>query len=148
MKESALWKKLNLLAKKNKWHLTRIESNTGVRGIPDVYCMVEGHSFWLELKSKLGKNCGLSNYQINWHLKHIRSGGKVFILVASTLQRGFEILKIHDPMTKTLPDSKSLLDSETLPDSRSLPYSKSLPDIHISQISNNINLEKLILSIL
>ena len=142
MKESALWKKLNQLAKKNKWHLTRIESSTGVRGIPDVYCMIEGHSFWLELKSKLGKNCGLSNYQINWHLKHIRSGGKVFILVASTLQSGFEILKIHDPMTKTLRNS------ETLPDSKSLPDSRSLPDIHILQISSNTNLEKLILSIL
>jgi hypothetical protein len=153
MKESSIWKNLNQLAKKNKWHLTRIENSTGVQGIPDVYCMVEGHSFWLELKSKEGKNLGLSNYQINWHIKHILSGGKVFILRPSTLQGGFEILKIRVPRTMVNGCSRfvpplrgeSLPDSGSLPDSESLPNSESLPYIHISQ---NQDLEKLIRTIL
>jgi len=153
MKESSIWKKLNQLQKVNKrWHLTRIESLT-IQGIPDVHCLINGQSFWLELKSKKGKNLGLSNYQINWHIKHILSGGKVFILVPSTLEQGFEILKIRVPRTEVNGCSRfvpplrggSLPDSESLPDSRSLPNSESLPYIHISQ---NKNIEELIRIIL
>ena len=71
LKESSIWKKLNQLQKTNKgWHLTRIESHT-IQGIPDVHALISGKSFWLELKSKKGNNLGLSNYQINWHIKHI-----------------------------------------------------------------------------
>lgn len=153
MRESSIWKKLNQLQKTNKgWHLTRIESHT-IQGIPDVHALISGKSFWLELKSKKGNNLGLSNYQINWHIKHILSGGKVFILRPSTLQGGFEILKIRVPRTMVngcsrfvpAPHSKSLPDSGSLPDSRSLPNSESLPYIHISQ---NQDLEKLIRTIL
>ena len=138
MKESSLWKNLNQLQLRNKrWHLTRIESLT-LQGIPDVYAVIEGKSFWLELKSKEGKNLGLSNYQINWHLKHQSAGGSSFILLASTSCRAFKLFRVEvrEPSTKTLPDSRSLSDS------RSLPY------IHISLISSHKNLEKLIRSIL
>ena len=94
MNESELWQKINILQKTQKlWHFTRIESAT-IRGIPDVNCLINGFEFWIELKSKESKNLGLSNYQINWHNKHQKCGGKVFILLPSTKQRGFKLFRI------------------------------------------------------
>jgi len=94
MNESQLWQKINTLQKTQKlWHFTRIESAT-IRGIPDVNCLINGFEFWIELKSKESKNLGLSNYQINWHIKHQKCGGKVFILLPSTKQRGFKLFSI------------------------------------------------------
>ena len=92
--ESQLWKKINSLQKTQKlWHFTRIESAT-IRGIPDLNCLINGCEFWLELKSKESKNLGLSNYQINWHIKHQKCGGQVFILLPSTKQRGFKLFRV------------------------------------------------------
>ena len=94
MNESQLWQKINILQKTQKlWHFTRIESAT-IRGIPDVNCLINGNEFWLELKSKESKNLGLSNYQINWHIKHQKCGGQVFILLPSTKHRGFKLFSI------------------------------------------------------
>ena len=94
MNESQLWQKINTLQKTQKlWHFTRIESAT-IRGIPDVNCLIKGFEFWIELKSKESKNLGLSNYQINWHIKHQKCGGKVFILLPCTKQRGFKLFSI------------------------------------------------------
>ena len=94
MNESQLWQKINILQKTQKlWHFTRIESAT-IRGIPDVNCLINGFEFWIELKSKESKNLGLSNYQINWHIKHQKCGGKVFILLPSTKQRGFKLFRV------------------------------------------------------
>ena len=94
MNESQLWQKINTLQKTQKlWHFTRIESAT-IRGIPDVNCLIDGFEFWIELKSKESKNLGLSNYQINWHIKHQKCGGKVFILLPCTKQRGFKLFSI------------------------------------------------------
>jgi len=79
-KEAKLWKRINQLQKGRKnWHLTRIESST-INGIPDVYGCIEGRSFWLELKATNAKNCGLSKFQVNWHLNHQQAGGIVRIL--------------------------------------------------------------------
>lgn len=94
MNESYLWKKINNLQKKQRlWHFTRIESAT-VRGIPDVNCVIDGKEFWLELKGIVGKNLGLSNYQINWHYKHYQCGGLVFILLPSAKERGFKLFRL------------------------------------------------------
>ena len=94
MNESQLWQKINILQKTQKlWHFTRIESAT-IRGIPDLNCLINGCEFWLELKSKESKNLGLSNYQINWHIKHQKCGGQVFILLPSTKQRGFKLFRV------------------------------------------------------
>ena len=94
MNESQLWQKINTLQKTQKlWHFTRIESAT-IRGIPDLNCLINGCEFWLELKSKESKNLGLSNYQINWHIKHQKCGGQVFILLPSTKQRGFKLFRV------------------------------------------------------
>ena len=94
MNESQLWQKINTLKKTQKlWHFTRIESAT-IRGIPDLNCLINGCEFWLELKSKESKNLGLSNYQINWHIKHQKCGGQVFILLPSTKQRSFKLFRV------------------------------------------------------
>ena len=89
--ESLLWnkiKKLNL-----KGQIFRIESNT-INGIPDVYLLKKGKSIWIELKANNIKNCGLSKYQINWHLKHFQNGGNSFILREDLSQRAPKNLQI------------------------------------------------------
>tara|TARA_R100001163_G_C4863271_1_gene68520 strand:- start:39 stop:455 length:417 start_codon:yes stop_codon:yes gene_type:complete len=96
-KESKLWKKINLLQKGQKhWHLTRIESST-INGIPDVYGCIEGRAFWLELKATDAKNCGLSKFQINWHLNQIEAGGVSRILNAHASQTELELLEVREP---------------------------------------------------
>ena len=89
--EKNLWqriKKLNL-----KGQLFRIESNT-INGIPDVYWLINNKSIWIELKSNDVKNCGLSKYQINWHLKHFQNKGTSFILREDLSQRSSQNLQI------------------------------------------------------
>jgi Holliday junction resolvase len=77
-KETRLWHELKDLDK--NWHFTRIESST-VNGIPDVHCVVNRQVFWIELKANASKNCGLSKYQINWHIKYLKAGGAAYILI-------------------------------------------------------------------
>ena len=82
--EKNLWqriKKLNL-----KGQIFRIESNT-INGIPDVYWLINNKSIWIELKSNDVKNCGLTKFQINWHLTHYKNGGHSFILREDLSQR-------------------------------------------------------------
>ena len=96
MNESQLWSKINLFQKPKKmWHFCRIESAT-IRGIPDVNCLIEGKEFWLELKANQVKNYGVSNFQINWHLKRQKCGGKVFILHSCTKQRELKLLRVQN----------------------------------------------------
>ena len=96
-KESLIWKRLNLIQKKQKdWHLVRIESNT-INGIPDVNACINGLEFWIELKANDAKNYGLSKYQINWHLKRHKCGGHSFILNRSLKHEAFELLEIREP---------------------------------------------------
>ena len=96
-KEAKLWKRINQLQKGRKdWHLTRIESST-INGIPDVYGCIEGRSFWLELKATDAKNCGLSKFQVNWHLNHQQAGGTVRILNAHASETELELLEIREP---------------------------------------------------
>jgi len=97
--EKNLWqriKKLNL-----KGQIFRLESNT-INGIPDVYWLINNKSIWIELKSNDVKNCGLSKYQINWHLTHYKNGGQSFILREDLLQRtsqNLEIWLVREPRT-------------------------------------------------
>ena len=94
--ESKIWKRLNLIQKTQKsWFLTRIESST-INGIPDIYACVTGHSFWLELKANEVKNCNLSKFQINWHIKHRQVGGKSFILNFHASQCALQLLEVRD----------------------------------------------------
>ena len=80
--ESKLWYRLKEHTK-NDIHWTRIESWT-TPGIPDLYGLKDGFSFWVELKIhklKSLKNVNLSPHQIGWQLQHIRHGGHVWNLV-------------------------------------------------------------------
>ena len=90
-KETRLWHELKDLDK--DWHFTRIESST-VNGIPDVHCVVNRQVFWIELKANTSKNCGLSKYQINWHIKYLKAGGKAFILNRPLLELPYELLAV------------------------------------------------------
>ena len=95
--EKNLWqriKKLNL-----KGQIFRVDSNT-INGIPDVYWLINGKSIWIELKSNDVKNLGLSKYQINWHLIHLKNGGQSYILRECLSQRTsktFELWQIREP---------------------------------------------------
>jgi Holliday junction resolvase len=90
-KESKLWNELKNLNK--NWHFTRVESST-INGIPDVHCVVNKQIFWLELKANTHKNLGMSKWQINWHIKYQKAGGKVFILNRPLLQSDYEIWRV------------------------------------------------------
>ena len=114
-KESRLWDLLKQLPK--TFYFQRIESNTG-NGIPDVYCMYEGRSFWLELKADDSKNRGLSKWQINWHIKYKRAGGKVFILNRPLLDKGLELLAVN--RDSRLVDLVSRTSSSTIQDAQEL----------------------------
>ena len=97
--EKNLWqriKKLNL-----KGQIFRIESNT-IDGIPDVYWLINNKSIWIELKSNDVKNCGLTKFQINWHLTHYKNGGQSFILREDLSQRtsqNLQIFVVREPRT-------------------------------------------------
>jgi Holliday junction resolvase len=90
-KESKLWNELKDLNK--NWHFTRVESST-INGIPDVHCVVNKQIFWLELKANTHKNLSMSKWQINWHIKYQKAGGKVFILNRPLLQSDYEIWSV------------------------------------------------------
>ena len=90
-KETKLWNQLKDLDP--TWHFTRVESST-INGIPDVHCVVDRQIFWLELKAKDSKNCGLSKYQINWHIKYQKAGGKSFILNRPLLKGPYKLLAV------------------------------------------------------
>ena len=90
-KETKLWNQLKDLDP--TWHFTRVESST-INGIPDVHCVVDRQIFWLESKAKDSKNCGLSKYQINWHIKYQKAGGNVFILNRPLLKGPYKLLAV------------------------------------------------------
>ena len=97
--ESKFWLRIKNL--KLKGQLFRVESNT-INGIPDVYWLINGNSIWIELKSNAIKNCGLSKFQINWHLKHFQNGGVSFILREDLSLRGlseYDIFVVREPRT-------------------------------------------------
>ena len=89
--EKNLWQRIKKL--KLKGQIFRLESNT-INGIPDVYWLINNKSIWIELKSNDVKNCGLSKYQINWHLTHYKNGGQSFILREDLSQRASQNLEI------------------------------------------------------
>ena len=90
--EKNLWQRIKKL--KLKGQIFRLESNT-INGIPDVFWLINGKSIWVELKSNDVKNCGLSKFQINWHLAHYKNGGQSFILREALSQRASQNLQIY-----------------------------------------------------
>ena len=97
--EKNLWQRIKKL--KLKGQIFRIESNT-INGIPDVYWLINNKSIWIELKSNDVKNCGLTKFQINWHLTHYKNGGQSFILREDLSQRtsqNLQIFVVREPRT-------------------------------------------------
>ena len=109
-KESKLWNDIKNINK--DWHFTRIESNT-INGIPDVHCVVNRQVFWLELKANTSKNCGLSKYQINWHIKYLKAGGRAYILNRPLSYGPYELLAVCRESRMPIPLSRHT-DLETL----------------------------------
>ena len=64
---------------KKQIHLVRVE-NLIEQGTPDLNCCYEGVEFWLELKADDGRIPRLSKYQIAWHYRRHKAGGKSWIL--------------------------------------------------------------------
>ena len=94
--EKKIWNKLNQFQKtRERTFFTKIESPT-INGIPDVHGIIDGYVFWLELKANEVKNCNLSKFQINWHIKHRQVGGKSFILNFHASQCALKLLEVHD----------------------------------------------------
>ena len=89
--ESKLWKRIKNL--NLKAYIFRVESKT-INGIPDVFCAMNGQIFWLELKANDLKNYGISKWQINWHLTHLKNGGTAYILGSGVKQRALKLLEI------------------------------------------------------
>jgi len=103
-RESLLWHKVKKALSES--FLTRIESST-INGIPDVHCVVNRQVFWLELKANTSKNCGLSKYQINWHIKYLKAGGAAYILNRPLLQGPIELLAVSRESRTPVPLRKS-----------------------------------------
>ena len=93
-RESKLWKRIKNL--NIKGYFFRVESKT-INGIPDVFCAMNGKVFWVELKSNDLKNYGISKWQINWHLKYQKHGGRAFFLASGVKHRGLKLLKVKEP---------------------------------------------------
>ncbi len=58
-----------------------IESNTGVRGIPDSNYCRNGIEGWIEYKTTSGWAVTLAPEQIGWIARRVRCGGRVWIAV-------------------------------------------------------------------
>ena len=113
-RESLLWQRIKNL--KLKGQIFRLESNT-INGIPDIYWLYKAKSKWIELKSNTGNKVGLSKYQINWHLKHWRSGGQSFILREALSQKeaktlaSYQLFVVREPRELVLVcDEPKLID--------------------------------------
>ena len=97
--ETTFSRKIRDLKKLNKsYYFQSIESITS-RGIADLFTVIKGRSFWLELKvnhgKKVSKNIGLSKYQIAWQLVLMKHGGHCFNLLLVPTQRVVKTFRIE-----------------------------------------------------
>ena len=83
--ESIFSQRIKDLKKLNKnYYFQAIETYTS-SGVADLFCVILGQSFWLELKVNRAKkstlNIGLSKYQTAWQIVLNKHGGHCFNLV-------------------------------------------------------------------
>lgn len=83
--ESQFWHRLRDATKTHPVHWTRLES-WATPGVPDLHGIIDGRSFWLELKickNKIRVNLPklLSPHQIAWQTSYLQHGGRVYNLV-------------------------------------------------------------------
>jgi penicillin-binding protein-related factor A (putative recombinase) len=89
--ESVFSQRIKDLKKFNKdYYFQAIETSTS-RGVGDIFTVIKGQSYWLELKlikaKKSTLNIGLSKYQIAWQIVLNKHGGHCFNLVRVPEQR-------------------------------------------------------------
>ena len=96
--ESLLWKQIKTALSYQGYFLTRIETLT-VSGVPDVFGIYKGTSFWCELKSNPVNYPALNKYQIVWINRAVKHGGVVMILVKAQKERALQIYRIKDFFT-------------------------------------------------
>ena len=77
--EANFWNTLRTSVPKDGF-VMRLENKVGL-GTPDVYCMLDGLPFWLELKVNQRIATRVSKYQVAWHTLHYARGGLSFFLV-------------------------------------------------------------------
>ena len=89
--ESIFSQRIKDLKKLNKdYYFQAIETSTS-RGVGDIFTVILGQSYWLELKlikaKKSTLNIGLSKYQVAWQIVLNKHGGHCFNLVRVPSQR-------------------------------------------------------------
>jgi hypothetical protein len=89
--ESVFSQRIKDLKKTNKdYYFQAIETTTS-RGVADLFTIIKGQSFWIELKLIKAKkptlNIGLSKYQTAWQIVLNKHGGHCFNLVRVLKQR-------------------------------------------------------------
>ena len=83
--ETVFSQRIKDLKKLNKnYYFQAIETTTS-RGVADLFTVIKGQSYWLELKLIKAKkptlNIGLSKYQVAWQIVLNKHGGHCFNLV-------------------------------------------------------------------
>ena len=83
--ETVFSQRIKDLKKLNKnYYFQAIETSTSL-GVADLFTVINGQSYWLELKVNRAKkstlNIGLSKYQIAWQIVLNKHGGHCFNLV-------------------------------------------------------------------
>ena len=89
--ETVFSQRIKDLKKLNKSYYFQAIETTTSRGVADLFTVIKGQSFWLELKVNRAKkptlNIGLSKYQTAWQTVLNKHGGHCFNLVRVLSQR-------------------------------------------------------------
>ena len=100
--EALLWKQVKKALSDQGYFLTRIETLT-VSGVPDIFGIYKGKSFWCELKSNQVNYPALNKYQIVWINRAVKHGATVLILVKALQEKALKIYRVRsfftDPRT-------------------------------------------------
>lgn len=96
--EAQLWKQVKNALNDQGYFLTRIETLT-VSGVPDVFGIYKGKSFWCELKSNQVNYPTLNKYQIVWINRAVKHGATVLILVKGQKHKDLKIYRIRSFFT-------------------------------------------------
>jgi GH18 family chitinase len=97
--ESIFSQRIKDLKKTNKdYYFQAIETTTS-RGVADLFTIINGQSYWLELKVNRAKkstlNIGLSKYQTAWQTVLNKHGGHCFNLVRVLSQRVVKTYRVE-----------------------------------------------------
>ena len=97
--ESVFSQRIKDLKKANKnYYFQAIETSTS-RGVADLFTIIKGQSYWLELKLNKAKkptlNIGLSKYQMAWQIVLNKHGGHCFNLVRLPTQRVVKTYRVE-----------------------------------------------------